>query len=484
MLWWVWRRKVHISWLLTFCCAGILLGVFLAQYVHQTAFSIEIIVFVAIILAGFAVWRKNVIFVPLIIFAGFLFGFARGSVSQQALTDYQPLYNKQVTLTGTVTEDVDIDSSNQLVIRLGEVNYNGISLPSKIWLTASGDNIKRGDKIVVSGVLKSGFGNFAGVIYRGNIQEIIHPQPGDVARIIRDWFADAIRLAIPDPQASLGVGYLVGQRRALPIDLASSLQIVGLTHVVVASGYNLTVLVRLTRRLFAKVSKYLATFSAISMVFAFIAVTGLSPSMSRAGLVTILSLLAWYYGRKFHPVVLLLLAMATTVLINPDYLWGDLGWQLSFTAFAGVMILAPLLQKYLMGDKKVNTVGQVLFETVSAQIMTAPIIVLAFGQFSNVAIITNLLVLPFVPLAMLLTFIAGLGGLILPAIAGVIGAPANWLLSYMIGVVDTFAELPWASSELTISGPVVLGAYLLIIGFCVYCWRKTKYNLRTSNLIE
>jgi competence protein ComEC len=282
----------------------------------------------------------------------------------------------------------------------------------------------------------------------------------------------------------LGIGYLVGQRRSLPLDLIAALQLAGLTHIVVASGYNLTILVRLARRLFAKLSKYLSTLLSGGMILGFMAVTGVSPSMSRAGLVAGLSLLAWYYGRKFHPVVLLSIAIAVTLFINPGYAWGDLGWQLSFAAFAGVMILAPLAQRYFFGDKKLGTFQQILGETISAQIATAPIIIMTFGQIPNVGILSNLLVLPLVPLGMLLTFIAGLGGLIAPAFAIIIGLPATLLLKYSVGTIDFFASLPWATTKINLAWWGVVVCYLVIISVCVLMWRVTKYNLRDVNLVE
>ncbi|MNL17502.1 Competence protein [compost metagenome] len=344
--------------------------------------------------------------------------------------------------------------------------------------------MKRGDRVSVEGRLEEGFGVFSAVVYRAEVQRVERPEPGDVARQVRDWFANAVRLAIPDPQASLGIGYLVGQRRALPEDLAAALQIAGLTHVVVASGYNLTILVRLARRLFTKVSKYMSALMASGMIVSFIAITGASPSMTRAGLVAGLSLLAWYYGRKFHPLILLVLVAAVTVLISPSFAWGDLGWQLSFAAFAGVMIVAPLAQRYFFGARKPGTIRQILGETVAAQLVTLPILVLAFGQFSNVAVVANLLVLPLVPLAMLLTFIAGITGLILPSVAGLVGAPAQWLLQYMIGVAEYLSKLPWAQTQIEINGWFVAVSYIVIILGCVYVWRKTKYDLRDSNIVE
>ena len=481
---WALKRKLHISWLITIACAGIFIGIFLAQYVRDSFFSSIVSLAIAIIFIGISFWRKYIYLIPILIIGGIIIGLWRGSISQDELAKFKPMYGHTISINGLVKDDVDTGSSGQIVIRLDNLIIDKNALPGVLWITSSVADIKRGDKLFVSGKLTKGFGNFSGIIYRANIDKVIHPQPGDIARVVRDWFADAVHRAIPDPESSLGIGFLVGQRRALPADLALALQVAGLTHVVVASGYNLTILVRLARRLFVKISKYLSALSASVMIVIFVAITGISPSMSRAGLVAGLSLAAWYYGRKFHPIVLLMIAIAVTVIINPSYAWGDLGWQLSFAAFAGVMILAPLASRYLFGDKKPGTIQQILIETVSAQIVTAPILIAGFSQLSNVAIISNLLVLPLVPVAMLLTFIAGVGSLVLPTVAGIIGMPATWLLHYMVSVTEYLASLPWATSNVRLLWWGLTICYVFIAGVCFYMWRVTKYNLRDSNLVE
>jgi competence protein ComEC len=481
---WTLKRKVHISWLIAIACLGIFAGVFFAQYIRVEFFSTLACLAISIIILTIGLWRKYVYLIPFVILGGVLLGLWRGSISQDELTQFQPLYGKLIVIEGSVKDDIDTSTLGQIVIRMDGLDMKGKSLPGTLYITSTSSDIKRGDKLVLHGKLQTGFGSFSGVIYRATIDKIIHPKPGDIARVARDWFSEGVRKAIPEPESSLGIGYLVGQRRSLPLDLIAALQLAGLTHIVVASGYNLTILVRLARRLFAKLSKYLSTLLSGGMILGFMAVTGVSPSMSRAGLVAGLSLLAWYYGRKFHPVVLLSIAIAVTLFINPGYAWGDLGWQLSFAAFAGVMILAPLAQRYFFGDKKLGTFQQILGETISAQIATAPIIIMTFGQIPNVGILSNLLVLPLVPLGMLLTFIAGLGGLIAPAFAIIIGLPATLLLKYSVGTIDFFASLPWATTKINLAWWGVVVCYLVIISVCVLMWRVTKYNLRDVNLVE
>lgn len=484
MHWYYFRRPVHTSRQIALICVGIFTGVVLAPSLPWwfTAFSWLL---TGIVLCIAAIYKQRAFMLPIALIGGLLVGIWRGQIEQVSLHAYDGLYGKTLQLTGRVSDDMDADRQGNTVLRLKDVQLGSHSLSGALWVSISDKGeIWRSDHVTLRGKLQKGFGTFAGVMYRADVMEVERAEPGDVALRTRDWFSDAIRRAVQEPEASLGVGYLVGQRRNLPQNLDVALQTAGLTHIVVASGYNLTILVRLARRLFAKVSKYLAALISGSLIAAFVAVTGLSPSMSRAGLVAGLSLLAWYYGRRFHPLILLSIAVATTVLFNPSYAWGDVGWQLSFAAFGGVMLLAPLLQAYFFGSKKPGTIRQVLGETMAAWLCTLPILIITFGYVSNVAIVANLLILPLVPLAMLLTFIAGIGTLILPAAAVIIGMPATLLLHYMTSIAEYMASLPWAKTEINISGWQVLLMYVGILGLGLYMWWRTRLNLRNTSIVE
>lgn len=485
MNWWILRRSVHVSWFIAILCISLLVGVALSRNVSFQLVGDYGLIAAGSVLVGVAFWRRFVYIIPLLVIGGIVMGLWRGQLAFGDLSALRQTIGYSVTVHGHVMDDVDSNASGQIALRLDSLTIHSKAIGGTIWATVSTkSDIKRGDFVTLTGKIAVGFGSFAGTMYRAELLKLEQPQPGDLARQFRDWFADAVRRAIPDPQSSLGIGYLVGQKRALPDDLVAALKIAGLTHVVVASGYNLTILVRLARRLFEKISKYLSALASSMMIVGFVSVTGLSPSMSRAGLVAGLSLAAWYYGRRFHPLVLLPFAASVTVLINPSYIWGDLGWQLSFSAFAGVMILAPLLQRYFFGDVKPGIVRQIMGETISATVVTAPILISAFGQISNVSIVANLLVLPLVPLAMLLTFIAGLGSILLSPFATLIALPATWLLGYMVAVAKYLSELSWATSVFSMSGFGVAGCYFLIVSVCVLLWRSTKLNLGESNLVE
>lgn len=478
-------RDIHASWLLAAASVGIFCGIVLARLLPLGTFNSWSWLLLGILLGVVALWRAKVWVIVVVLAAGIFVGLWRGSTQVVDYSYYQQLYGARVKIEGKISEDVEKNKRNQLILRLTDISVKGNPLGGKLWVTTTTDiELQRSDHVAIEGKVTEGFGTFIGTVYSAEIVAAQREKPGDVALAARQWFADGVSKATSEPQTSLGLGYLVGQRRGLPEELDSALKVAGLTHIVVASGYNLTILVRLARRLFEKISKYLSFIAAGSMIIGFIAVTGMSPSMSRAGLVAGLSLLAWYYGRRFHPLVLLPLAVAITVMINPSYAWGDVGWQLSFAAFAGVMILAPLMSAYFFGDTPERPIGRIMIETIAAQLYTLPILLVTFGQFSIIAPIANLLILPLVPLAMLLTFIAGIGGLLLPSIAGIIGIPAEVVLSYMTQTIIFVGNIPWALQEVSLSPFGGLLLYGLLVAITVFFWYKTRLDLAKTSLVE
>lgn len=480
------RGRLHSSWFLAWIAVGVLGGTALALVVPGALFAGSEWQVMAFSLLFITIIKPLRTMVVMALVGGILLGLWRGASARIGLEGYQPYYEQTVTVQGKINDDTAYGPRGDQRLQLSEVQINQQHLPGTVWAsTGSLAELKRGDYAILSGRLSEGFGTMAASLHRAELVSAERPSPGDIARRVRDWFAVGVRRSIPEPEASLGVGYLVGQRSSLPERLDEQLRAVGLTHIVVASGYNLTILVRFARRLFARVSKYLATLAAGSMIGGFMLITGFSPSMSRAGLVAGLSLAGWYYGRTIHPLVLLPFAAAVTVLINPAYIWGDIGWYLSFISFAGIILLAPLLQHFFWGQgKRPGFARQILVDTFSAQLLTLPLIIFAFGQYSGYALLANLLVLPVVPVIMLVTFAGGLASVALPSISAWVGMPANLLLQYTTGVVGWVANLPGARGELTIDASILLAAYLLLTLLTITLWRRTKHSFRQDSIIE
>jgi competence protein ComEC len=476
-------KKYHVSWMLAVMSMGILLGAFLSLY--SLSFARPEWLVVGLCLIFVAIKNGKFIGICLALIAGTVFGLWRGGVLLQSQTPYEQFIGQEVAVSGRIAEDPSYGTDGTIKFELKNVFVDDLPVGGQIWVSTDDRAlIKRSDDVQIYGRLSSGFGNIPVAVYRAEILKVERQDYVDVGRDVRDYFAEGVRQAVPEPEASLGTGFLLGQKTALPEKLENELMLLGLTHIVVASGYNLTILIRFARRRFARISRFTALAGSLGFVYFFLQITGNSPSMARASLVAVISLFAWFYGRKIHPLVLLPISAAATVIINPAYVWGDVGWLLSYTSFIGVIMLSPLIHKYFWGDKKPGNIRAVFFETMSAQVWTFPIVAYVFGQYSPLALPANLLILPLIPLAMALTAVAGVAGIFLGAGAMIVGFPATAVLSYMVAVVNFLAQLPAATAEIEFNMTALIVSYILIVTTMIFLWRKTGHKFRDYNIIE
>lgn len=250
---------------------------------------------------------------------------------------------------------------------------------------------------------------------------------------------------------------------------------VGLTHIIAVSGANLTIILRASQRLFGTRSKRISTFLSLGLLGVFLLLTGGSASIVRAAMVSTLSIAATYYGRNFRPLNLIALAAVITGWANPTYIWKDLGWYLSFLAFFGVMVLAPLVQARWPGRWHDSLIAGVAIESICAEIMTMPFVLHIFGQMSRVGLLANVLVVTMIPLAMLVGLIAGLAGMLAGSISGWFAWPAVLILNYMIDVAHILAGLPNIFLEgIGLSLLQMLSLYACTGLIITVLWYKTK----------
>lgn len=406
---------------------------------------------------------------------GFCVGWWRGATFFERLNIYEQLYDHLVTVHVTAKTDGIYITGASLAFDGGEVVFlesGNRAPPGVIKVETLGvPMIFRGDRLEVIGKLYPAGGSKQGSIKFARAS--ILSRNTSWLEKSRLKFNAGMQTALPEPHASLGLGILVGQRSTLPPSISEQLSRVGLTHIIAVSGYNLTIIVQFIGKKFGK-SKYQTLTISILFVVAFILVTGFSASIVRAGLVSFLGLGAWYYGRVMKPLLLLLVSGAISAGYYPVYLWSDIGWYLSFLAFFGVLILAPLMARFFWGSKQPGKLLSLVLESSCAQLMTAPLIMYIFQKTSLIALLSNVIVVPLVPLAMLFSLVAGLTSSIVPVLAAWIAWPARILLTYMLEMIGLMARLPHAVVSQSLSLLLMIAIYGMICIFCGLLWMKTK----------
>lgn len=284
---------------------------------------------------------------------------------------------------------------------------------------------------------------------------------------------------LPNPEAALLTGILLGNDNGLPPDLLEDFRTTGMSHIIAISGYNVSVLVGV---LSAAVTPLLGHRRAAGLAMILVAVyaifVGAGATVVRAAILGSLFLISRrFLGRPtFAPASLFAAGLFMTAA-NPFALW-DIGFQLSFTATLGLMLFAerldgwaqkritPLSTVPIAGVTLVSLTG-ILTSTLAAQAMTLPLLMLYFGRLSLVNLLANLLILPAQPAVMAWGGAATLIGLVVPAVGQLLAWIAWLFLAYTVTLVRLLAAIPFADIAVPEVAAVIgllLAAVLFLVG--------------------
>lgn len=467
--------------LIIVACTAILVGLFLAQFVQ----SLSLINFFLLLPLVMLIPKRGNAALLSVILISFAIGLIRGGITYQQLHRYDSLYGANVQLQGIIADDTSLNQTKgQTEFHVNNIYHASTPLPGRIQISTREDvQLNRGDYVSLTGKLQPAKGTSRqGYLSFAKVQVI--KQNKNVIEKLRKKFFLAVQNAIPEPYSGLGLGYLFGFRATITPDLRDQLSLTGLTHIIAVSGYNLTIIVEAVRRLFAKRSSYQSIVGTSGLLFGFVIITGSSPSINRAAVVCSFGLLAWYYGRRFKPLVLLMLSGAITGFIQPLYVWGDPGWYLSFLAFTGVLILAPLVSSELLKNGS-GILLSTLLETLAAQLCTLPYVLYLFGSVSVISPLANLLVLPFIPIIMLLIFITGLVGIVAPFSSGIIGILPHALLVTQLWIIKQLSNISFAKKEIEIHlTHMILGFFIIVIVMLLLHYRNEKEMAKTLTEVD
>ena len=202
--------------------------------------------------------------------AGIIMAFYRVNGELNGAEYVRGFYGKDVIVRGAVDGDPVLgDGELKMKIRDLEFGNEKVKVKGSLYMKLrDGVDVRRADRIMVSGEILEGFGVYEGYMYKPVVKEVSRAEPGDLVLGIRNWFAERIKRLIPEPESELGLSYLLGMKTGLPKELNENLRVVGLTHVVVASGTHLSILVEVAKKLFGRWSRFAGVFfSGLFVVF-------------------------------------------------------------------------------------------------------------------------------------------------------------------------------------------------------------------------
>ena len=264
---------------------------------------------------------------------------------------------------------------------------------------------------------------------------------------IKRSMLDEVSHMLPEPESGLLAGLLFGAKRALGSDSLNLFRVAGIMHIVVLSGYNITIVADFFTRLFLFLPGKAAPFFGGVGIVLFGMMTGFGASTLRAILMALLVIFARVSGRTSDALHLLLIAGFLMVAWNPLLLLYDPSFQLSFLATLGLFLLGPEMTRRLSSVTAKWGIRETLSATLSTQVFVLPLLLYETGLLSLVAIPVNLLVLPLLPPAMFFGALGVLFSFITP-FGTFFGFPVYILLSLVFFISSSFANLPFSSVSL------------------------------------
>ena len=317
---------------------------------------------------------------------------------------------------------------------------------------------------------------------------------GVVLERLRRHADAALAAAIPEPEAGLASGIVIGLRDRVDRDLAADFTTVGASHVVAISGWNIAIVAACIAALCGRLSRRRRALVTAAAIVLYVAFAGASASVVRAAAMAGVVIVARESGRAGRAASALGWAALLLLLVDP-HLVSDAGFQLSSLATAGILAWATPFGAWLAAKapRLPGWLTECLAVSLVAQAATLPVVLLSFGRLAIVSPIVNLGVVPLVAPAMAACAVALTGGLATLAgapavVATILGLPAWFLLSVIVGVVQAGAALPFASATLeppwngVAAGGAAIGVLAIAAGrrlAIVGRWRERRAARRT-----
>ncbi len=296
---------------------------------------------------------------------------------------------------------------------------------------------------------------------------------------------EKIDSVLNEPQSSLLAGILFGQKRLFSKSFEEATRVSGVSHIVAASGYNVTILSIAINKFFFFLPKRLKLIASLIVIWLFAILSGFSASIVRACMMGTVSIVALFFGRGNSVHVALPFVAFLFVLFNPFAL-SDIGFLLSISAVFGLVYIMPILVSLKEKvTKRYKFLDDFVLPTLSCTLSTLPLSVFTFKTFSIWSVPVNTLVLPVVESTMLFGFLALLFQKVFPPFSYIFFSVVNVQLKYFELVVSfvqklNFGQVSLSDTTSRIVSLVLLFCFVVLIIF-FYPIKNEKYNHYLKN---
>jgi len=471
-----------MSKLILFICQFFIIGVTLSSFLafHHFLFLILLLIIIIWFWKKSNFFKKNKALIISVLFF-LILGFFRNEINfyqanQSHIFFYQ---NQKVLFQGRIVSEPDL-RNNKTNLTLGKLTINQKKIKGKILIEAPVySKYHYHDMLQVDCFLKKPFQtssfDYQAYLAQKNIYAICswpsikiikkNSQPSLYYHILifKAKSRNLLFSIFPEPQNSFLAALLLGDKKQVSENLRNWFAFSGISHLLAISGLHLVIFSQLIMVLFIRVfliSRQKAFYFIFLFIIFYIILTGASSSAVRAGIMVLLFLLSQNLGRPQNAERIIFYTAALMLFINPKILASDLSFQFSFSAIIGINYFFPFFKSLL---KKIPLGKDYLALSLSAQIGVLPLVLYQFGNFSLIAPLMNILIIPYLPIVMVFGFCFIIFGLISLFLAKLIFYPLWILTTALILLAKLAAKIPYLSFLIVnFSKQGVLVLYLLI----------------------
>lgn len=241
----------------------------------------------------------------------------------------------------------------------------------------------------------------------------------------------------------------------------------GIVHVLAVSGMHLSIFAYIVLGLFRFLrhktwQRWLRFLLVLGPVWGYSLLTGLCPSVARAACMFTFVGLGQCLGKRVPLMRSLAVSALVLLWVNPDMMY-DLGFLLSYLAVAGLALVNPWLMKIWRPKHRVSRLfWEMSVTSVSAQIMTFPVILSFFGTFPTYFLIANWIAVPLGNAALPIGIVVSLVSLFWEELAFYLTYPLDWTVALMNASAAWIARWPMAVGNFSISLLSVLLFYVFL----------------------
>ena len=318
-------------------------------------------------------------------------------------------------------------------------------------------------------------------IYANNMVYLSTEQPSGVVQrtyMLRDKLIRQFEsVGLEGSRLAILSAITLGEKGLLSNDVRDTFSAAGVSHILVVSGMHVGFIFLIIMWLMSAVShrrRWIMAVLGLLILWSYALLTGLAPSVVRATFMFSMMLILRVMGEKYQIKHALFFSATILLLCNPNTLF-DVGFQLSYLAVIGIVYFYQLVYKRILALKlrPLRWVLASVAVTVSAQILTLPIIIYQFNQLPIYFIISNLFVTLFAPILFL-------GGILLLGLSYIpyLGVGAGWLMSHFIGmfewIINLVVAIPFSTTKIYLSLLEVVVLYCVIL--CGVNWIEVRHT--------